>query len=1252
MLIHGNDGLSRRKKLVCEAAKLINSGVDPEKILIICQNSHKKLEVIKLIENEIAEKGKKPEIRTFTGICHNAVLNRFDFIIKNHGIQNPKETPNLCGLSLSEAFLKKSIVKGFEDYFSKTSLMHQLFRRRALIVNNALNDEDVKKRSTALSETFADAAARSLKKFEEMTFMYQSFDYISQVKLFREIYENTDIYAGTEYLFVDDADEMTFAQYKFIEFLQPRLKRSFIAFDKNGSSRLGYLCACKNLDFSFGKQKEKYRFDLTDTPASEAERMFKEILSGNVPETKAIRVTKTMFRPESAEKIVKKIKELTKESKASDIFVATPILDELTVNSLKNSGLKIKILDGSEKLKDNPSVFSILTILRMIYPCKKPDKNRLRQLFHTVLKIPAVSSFSAVDKIFEAGKFVPVEFKNERYNGRYKDFSGFVNTLRPTKLSDNINRIFEYLKTEKPSKKDVIQLGFFIKEIKSFENVSELSAEAQSRIITQFENDIISENPSYTEEIPDDALIVGTPQKIIDCGIRRKYGIWADVSSELWNLRDCGPLYNAPVFSAQREPAPYDFEENKSFEREKTARVLRKLMLCSSEQIYTYESVYDISGTENFGILPSLFVPEPDEIPPAPKKFIPRNDQKPVIEYNGGYTGVNAVPGAGKTAVLTALTLKLIENGTKPSEIFIVTYMDSAAETIKERIRAALSQTSELPAISTIHGLAMRIIKENNNFALLNLTEDFSICDDTTRQKVMTELISKLGLDYEDYDDYERATSKIKLSAGKIKRKYTRELNKFYEFFDGYEKILRTSDMIDYDDMLKYAVKLLEKYPQIRKYYANLCKYAIEDEAQDSSELQQRLLRLISSKHKNLLRCGDVNQAITASFTASEPEKFKSFFTKNEKAEMTTSGRNAKEIQNLANRLISATLNDDFLKNSFHPVEMTPADTNPQPFERPEFHVFTGKLDEKIYIVSKIKRILKTDEKASIAILLRNNRQVEEYYDFLTREGFSVITKSDLLGQNPVFRVILSFIKFYAEPESNARVKEIIKVFKETNIRRFSDEDDEYMKGLKEPFLTINPDLLPSSALLNLWWDLNFSADENFASADTLAANITEKFFMADADKTDGYIITTLIKRICNLYSTTETIIQRLEYIANRPLNFGVSRERADISQIKLMTVHKSKGDEFDAVFMPEFSEENYPSEEKKIKLKSKFLREVDELDESSVHKSEQDMKREIAEETLRLVYVGITRAKRALYLTCTKKFRSEPSKILKNLSG
>ena len=62
MLIHGNDGLSRRKKLVCEAAKLINSGVDPEKILIICQNSHKKLEVIELIENEIAEKDKKPEI--------------------------------------------------------------------------------------------------------------------------------------------------------------------------------------------------------------------------------------------------------------------------------------------------------------------------------------------------------------------------------------------------------------------------------------------------------------------------------------------------------------------------------------------------------------------------------------------------------------------------------------------------------------------------------------------------------------------------------------------------------------------------------------------------------------------------------------------------------------------------------------------------------------------------------------------------------------------------------------------------------------------------------------------------------------------------------------------------------------------------------------------------------------------------------------------------------------------------------------
>ena len=78
--------------------------------------------------------------------------------------------------------------------------------------------------------------------------------------------------------------------------------------------------------------------------------------------------------------------------------------------------------------------------------------------------------------------------------------------------------------------------------------------------------------------------------------------------------------------------------------------------------------------------------------------------------------GIMAVPGAGKTTILLALIIKLIKDGISPENIFVLTYMESAAKNFKERIKLAIQDMPETPNISTIHGLALRIIKENSNF--------------------------------------------------------------------------------------------------------------------------------------------------------------------------------------------------------------------------------------------------------------------------------------------------------------------------------------------------------------------------------------------------------------------------------------------------------------------------------------------------------------------------------------------------------
>jgi DNA helicase-2/ATP-dependent DNA helicase PcrA len=96
-----------------------------------------------------------------------------------------------------------------------------------------------------------------------------------------------------------------------------------------------------------------------------------------------------------------------------------------------------------------------------------------------------------------------------------------------------------------------------------------------------------------------------------------------------------------------------------------------------------------------------------------PWKIIPREDQKQVVEYRGGKAAVNAVPGAGKTTVLIALLIELLKNKTLPSEIFVVTYMESAATNIREKIKLAIPDLTELPNVSTIHGLKKIIITQS-----------------------------------------------------------------------------------------------------------------------------------------------------------------------------------------------------------------------------------------------------------------------------------------------------------------------------------------------------------------------------------------------------------------------------------------------------------------------------------------------------------------------------------------------------------
>ena len=171
-------------------------------------------------------------------------------------------------------------------------------------------------------------------------------------------------------------------------------------------------------------------------------------------------------------------------------------------------------------------------------------------------------------------------------------------------------------------------------------------------------------------------------------------------------------------------------------------------------------------------------------------------------------------------------------------------------------------------------------------------------------------------------------------------------------------------------------------------------------------------------------------------------------------------------------------------------------------------------------------------------------------------------------------------------------------------------------------------------------------------------------YYTSDIEKSNVYLIAILVKRL-NSSGDFDTTLERLQELAKRPSlsGFKFFSEEEDKDAIKgkvqIMTLHKSKGDEFDYVFLPEMSEKSLSIDVSKAKLKgsTSFMEEVKSFNPNYKRKSELELKEFNSEETLRLLYVAITRAQRKLYITTSAKTKSfgkevaqEPSIIFESI--
>lgn len=1240
----------RTKVLVEKYTELISAGVKPSEILVLVQNSTlKKQFVDKILENIKIDAIEKLNVHSFFSIVYNTLIENWCFI--ENAIPSDKHfiLPNLVGLEVSQ-FLLKDILKHVEvkGYNSKKSLLHQIFRRYSLIVQNHLSNEQIQERSKILKESFADDAELIIKKLLSSTLKSRSLDYLRQTLIFNHVYKHTDYFKNIKYLLVDDADEMTPVCFDFISYLKPQLKDWIICFDSLGSSRCGYLSAdtsieCKLIHlFNEDVQTDKNIF-------SQGEIIFSNILENKHERLENFTLTSLSKRAEILDFTIEKIQNLFKKNiPACDITIITPLQDDMLRFTLEENlkhSCNLMFLSGSEKLIDNPLVKASLGILKLMLGIEISAMD-LRVILSDYLGIPLKYCCLIFEGYKKTGGFphISLEFYNEKYQKFLEVFEEVKekNTKLSTKVFDLFYKLVDFADETKINK-----FNFFIKQLRDFESVlgAKTVIERADEIITQIENSIIAENPSTTLEIGENDLVIATPQKIIDNKISSKYQFWLDVSHSDWVKTDTGPLYNAWVFQSDWTKDEYTVEDDIFLAKQKTARILRKLLLLAQEHVWACSSLFDPSGVENLGGIEDYLAGEANEDDNNAKpvfKITPRDDQKPVLDYKKGSMAISAVPGAGKTTILLALIIKLIERGVIPTNIFVLTYMDSAARNFRERIKNMCPNTTLLPNISTIHGLALKIIKENSNFERLNLSADFDICDDTQRMRIIKGITGKFTKT--EADEFDRAISVLKLQEGDISKPSSdKKIEKFKTFFKEYQAQLREANLIDYDDILIMSVKLLENNPDILEYYQNICEYIIEDEAQDSSGVQQRLIGLLSGKHKNLIRCGDINQAITTTFSNADVEGFRRFIAEADTTvEMNHSQRCTQDVMTLANNLVN--FGNEILPKAFFTSYMQGvAGKNPVSENVIFSRVFENAFAERNFVLKEIKNILTRNKNATIGILLRNNYQVASWAGFINDAGLKSITRSESLGQKGVFNTIFSILKFIQNPFDN----EVLVSTYETlaDLGFYKQRLQLEIRASEKPFIEKDGDDIESAALAQFLWDMQYWLNSSTLPLEELVIRIGLFYYTSDIEKSNVYLIAILVKRL-NASGKFDLTLQRLEELAKKPtlsgFKFFSEEEDKDAmrGKVQIMTLHKSKGDEFEYVFLPEMAEKNLSIDVSKAKTKTStiFMEEVRAFNPSYKSKSELELREFNSEESLRLLYVAITRAQLKLYITTSAK--------------
>ena len=589
---------------------------------------------------------------------------------------------------------------------------------------------------------------------------------------------------------------------------------------------------------------------------------------------------------------------------------------------------------------------------------------------------------------------------------------------------------------------------------------------------------------------------------------------------------------------------------------------------------------------------------------------------------------VIAGAGSGKTKVLTHKIAYLIgEKGAKPWDILAITFTNKAANEMKERIANLVGDNAKDIWMGTFHSICVRILRRFID--RIGFDSSFIIFDTSDQRTLVKNCMKDLAIDDKLFND-RSVLSEISNAKNEMlePEQYTARSNgdfrkeKIATVYELYQKRLKENNAIDFDDIINYTIKILMENPDVLEYYANKFKYVLVDEYQDTNKAQFTLVTLLASKNGNITVVGDNDQGIY-SFRGADISNILNFerdFPGTKIIKLEQNYRCTGNILKAANSVIKN--NEVKYKKELW--------TENEEGNLPNVYQAENEYDEATYIVTQIEHLKREEyyKYSDFSILYRMNTQSRAIEDILRRENVPYKIVGGLkFYERKEIKDIIAYLRLIQNSADNLSLKRIINEPKrgigktsldkvealaeqnETSMYEVIKHADQY--GLNRVYLN-------SREFINVIEELKDKKDKLVISE--LIKTTLKKTGYTKALEEENTIEAE--NRIENLEEFLTVAIEfEEEYAENSlsqflegiTLSSDIDNVEEDEDSVTLMTLHSAKGLEFPVVFLVGMEEGIFPG--------YKSISEPKEL-----------------EEERRLCYVGITRAKEHLYLTCSKQ--------------